>query len=226
MRQSIRHVLCVGTVTLGSLLIAGCGGGGNARLRSMNASPDIGSVDVVLDGKSVSSGVVFGTSSSYTSVKSGSRDLQIDPAATTTPLIDESVNLASGTDSTILLANFATSPNAIVLQDDNSAPTSGNAKLRIINAAPGLTPADVYIAPDGTDINSVAPVISGMGFETASGYESLEAGTYRVWFTAPGQKFVFIDSGPVSLGAGAVRTLVGLNDSSGTYSSTVLADVN
>jgi hypothetical protein len=65
-----------------------------------------------------------------------------------------------------------------------------------------------------------------MAFETASGYESLEAGTYRVWFTAPGQKFVFIDSGPISLVAGAVRTLVGLNDSSGTYSSTVLADVN
>jgi hypothetical protein len=111
----------------------------------MNASPDVGSVDVVVDGKSVSSGVVFGTSSSYTSVKSGSRDLQIDPNSTTTPLIDETVNLASGTDSTVLLANFATSPSAIVLQDDNSAPTTGNAKLRIINAAPGLTPAEASI---------------------------------------------------------------------------------
>ena len=69
-------------------------------------------------------------------------------------------------------------------------------------------------------------MISSMGFETASGYESLAAGTYRIWFTAPGQKFIFIDSGPVSLSAGQVRTLVGLNDASGTYSSTVLADVN
>lgn len=226
MRQLIRHVFCVGAVTVGSLLIASCGGGGNARLRLMNASPDVGSVAVVVDGKTLSSGVVFGTSSSYASVSSGSLDLQIDPASTTTPLIDESVNLASGSDSTVLLANFATSPSAIVLQDDNSAPTTGNAKLRIIHAAPSLTPADVYIAPDGTDINSVAPVISSMGFETASGYESLAAGTYRVWFTAPGQKFVFIDSGAVSLSAGQVRTLVGLNDASGTYSSTVLADVN
>jgi hypothetical protein len=224
--RSIRHVAFVGAVTLGSLLIASCGGGGNARLRLMNASPDEGSVDVVVDGKAVSNAVVFGTSSSYASVSSGSRHLQIDPTATTTPVVDESVSLGSGTDTTILLANFATSLNAITLQDDNSAPTSGNAKLRIINAAPGLTPADIYIAPDGTDINSVAPVISGMGFETASGYESLAAGTYRVWFTAPGQKFVFIDSGLLSLSAGQVRTLVGLSDSFGGYSSTVLADAD
>ena len=228
MRRSIRQVVVVGTVALGLvLLVTSCGGGGdNARLRLMHASPDEATVDVLVDSKTIANGIAFGTASSYTSLGSGSRHVQIEPSGTSTTVVDETVSLGSGTDTTILLANFATSLNAITLQDDNSAPTSGNAKLRVIQAAPGLTSADVYIVPDGTDINSVAPVYSGMPFESASTYTSLTAGSYRVWFTSPGQKFIFIDSGAISLASGQIRTVVGLNNSFGSFSSTVLSDLN
>src|SRR4029453_16602507 len=109
----------------------------------------------------------------YGSVTSGSRHLQIEPSGTSTPVVDETLTLSSGTDTTLLLANSATSLNAITLQDDNSSPASGDAKLRIINAASSLAPADVYIVSDGTDINSVAPFITSMGFESASTYATL-----------------------------------------------------
>jgi len=229
-RRSIPQIAVVGTVALGLglvTLISSCGGGGgNARLRVVHASPDEGSIDVLIDSKTIASGITFGTATSYTSLSSGSRHLQMEPSDTATPVIDETLSLGSGSDTTVLLANFATSLNAVTLQDDNSAPTSGNAKLRIINAAPGLAPADVYIVPDGTDINSVTPVLSSMGFESASSYTSLGAGTYRVWFTQPGQKFIFIDSGPLPLSAGQIRSVVGLNNSFGSFSSTVLSDLN
>ena len=52
------------------------------------------------------------------------------------------------------------------------------------------------------------------------------AASYEVFFTLPGQKFAYIDSGSLSFTAGQVRTVVGLNGSSGGFTSAVLADVN
>ena len=228
MRRSVRRRLEVGIVALGlAALTASCGGGGsNARLRLMNASPDEGNVDALIDSKTIATGIGFGTASNYASVGSGSRHLQIELSGTSTPVVDETLTLSSGLDTTLLLANFATNLNAIQLQDDNSPPTSGDAKLRVVNAASSLAPADVYVVSDGTDINSVAPFITNMEFESASTYATLTPGTYRIWFTAPGQKFVFIDSGPLSISAGQVRTVVGMNNSLGAFSSVVLSDLN
>ena len=110
--------------------------------------------------------------------------------------------------------------------DDNSAPTSGNMKLRIINASPGLGTADVYIVAPGTDLTTVSPTVSGLAFEVASTYQSLPAGSYEIFFTLPGQKFTYIDSGALSFSAGQVRTVLGLNGASGGFTSAVLADVN
>ena len=183
-------------------------------------------MDVLVDTKTISSGLAFGTATGYTSLSSGSRHIQIEPSGTGTPVIDETLSLGSGSDITVLLANFAATLNAVTLLDNNSAPSSGTGNVRIVNAAPSLGPADAYLAPDGTDINTVAPVLSGLAFEGATGYSSVNAGTYRVWFTAPGQKFIFIDSGPITVNSGQVRTVVGMNTADGSYTSAVLPDLN
>lgn len=224
----MRRILIVGTIGIAaSMFTASCGGGSDqAKLRVINASPDEGSMDVLVDTKTISSGLAFGTATGYAALSSGSRHLQIEPSGTTTPVVDETLSLGSGSDTTVLLANFAATLNAVTLLDNNAAPASGTANVRIVNAAAALGPADVYLAPDGTDINTVAPVLSGLAFEGASGYSSVNAGTYRVWFTAPGQKFVFIDSGPITLNAGQVKTVVGMSTTDGSYSSAVLPDLN
>lgn len=229
MQWTTRHIVIAGTLAVGLVLsIAGCGGGSGdkARLRVMHASPDSSALNILVDGNTLASGLAFESSTGYTSESSGSRELQVETAGNTTPIIDQTLSLGSGTDTTVLLANYAVSMNAVTFQDDNSAPTSGNVKLRVINAAPALQPADMYVVPDGTDINSVAPVISNMSFESSSGYASLTAGTYRVWLTAPGQKFPFVDSGALTLNAGQIRTVVGLNTAFGAYSAVVLSDLN
>jgi hypothetical protein len=99
-------------------------------------------------------------------------------------------------------------------------------KPRIINASPGLGRADVYIVAPGTDLTTVSPTISSLAFEVASSYQLLAAGTYKVFFTLPGQKFAYIDSGSLSFSAGQVRTVLGLNGTSGGFTSAVLGDVN
>jgi len=51
------------------------------------------------------------------------------------------------------------------------------------------------------------------------------AGTYQVEFTLPGQKYPYIDTGVLSLASGQIRTVVGMNTSSG-YTAAILADLN
>lgn len=192
----------------------------------MNAVPDEPSLDLLIDGTTSDSNISYGTSTGYQSVSSGSRHIQIEPSGSTTTLIDQTITFNSGTDTTILATNFSSSLSTVVLSDDNSAPASGNVKIRFVNAAPDLGPADVYIVAPGTDINTVSPNITSLGFGSASEYQNMTAANYEIVFTVAGQKIPQIDSGSLSFSAGQIRTFVSLNSSAGGFTETILDDVN
>lgn len=216
-------LLCVGTI----LLIAGCGGGGGGtRFRLMNAVPDEPSLDVLIDSTSVSSNLAYGTSTGYLSEKSGSHQVTIEPSGSSTSLLQQSISFASGSDTTVISSNFSSSVANLVLNDDNSAPASGDFKIRVVNASPNLGPADLYIVAPGTSLNTVSPTLSNLSFGTTTPYQSLAAGNYEIELTSVGQKFAAIDSGSITLSSGQVRTFVGLNSPQGGFSYTMLQDVN
>src|SRR6266567_830940 len=64
----------------------GCGGGGDSKtqLRVLQASPDAGAVDVLLDGTSFASGANYGTPTSYDKASSESHALKVTPNGSTT----------------------------------------------------------------------------------------------------------------------------------------------
>jgi hypothetical protein len=192
----------------------------------MNAVPDESNLDVLVDTATVASDLAYGTSSGYQAVKSGSHQVQIDPSGTTNSLLQGSVSFASGSDTTIVASNFSFSIETLVLSDDNSAPSSGDFKIRVVNAAPGLGPADVYIVAPGTSLNTVSPTLSNLAFDSVFSYQSLTAGNYEIVLTPVGQKFVAIDTGSLTFSGGQVRTFVGLNSQSGGFTYAVLPDVN
>lgn len=220
--------LCVGVGSLGAiLLVAGCGGGGGqTRFRLMNAVPDESSLEVLVDSNTVSSNLAYGTSIGYQSIKSGSHQITIEPAGSSTALLTQSVSVGSGSDTTIISSNYSSNIANLVLTDNNAAPASGDFKIRVVNAAPGLGPADVYIVAPATDLNTVSPNLSNVPFGSASSYQSLAAGSYEVVLTPVGQKFTAVDTGSIAFTAGQVRTFVGLNSQSGGFSYTMLQDVN
>ncbi len=216
-------ILCLGTI----LLIAGCGGGGGGtRFRLVNAVPDESALDVLVDSTTVSSNIAYGTSNGYMSVKSGSHQVAIEPSGTTTALLQQSITFASGSDTTIVSSNYSSNIANLVLTDDNSAPDSGKFRLRVVNAAPGLGPADVYIVAPATDLNTVSPTLTNLAFGGTTGYQSVTAGSYEVVLTPVGQKFTAIDTGSVAFSSGQVRTFVSLNSQSGGFSYALLHDVN
>jgi Domain of unknown function (DUF4397) len=192
----------------------------------MNAVPDESSLDVLVDSTSVSTNLAYGTSTGYLSEKSGSHQVGIEPSGSSTTLLQQSISLASGSDTTVISFNFSSSVANLVLTDDNSAPASGDFKIRLVNASPNLGPADVYIVTPGTPLSTVSPTLSNLAFGTSVTYQSLTAGNFEIELTSVGQKFAAVDTGTLSFIAGQVRTFVGLNNPSGGFTYTMLQDVN
>jgi hypothetical protein len=229
MRCRVRALLCAVPVLLAfALFTTACGSSSSngTKIRLVNAMPDETSLDLLVDTKSLATGATYGGATSYVGIASGSRQLEIEPTGTSTILITRTDTIASGSTLTLLSLNFSFVPSSVLLTDDNSAPTSGNFKLRIVNASPGMGTQDVYIVPDGTDIGSVDPTFSSMAFGDVSTYSSLAAGDYHVVFAVPGQKFITLDSGKLTYAAGQIRTGLGLNNLVTAFQYSQLSDVN
>jgi hypothetical protein len=218
-------VVCVGLLCLKAAVLAGCGSS-TAKARIVNASPGEGAITATIGGTSVASSLDYGTGSSYATVSSGSVSLNVEQSSTSNSVINETINLASKSTCTILLANYSTSVTAVTLTDNNSSPSSGEFNLRIVQASPSLGAADVYVVSPGTSLSSTAASVTDLSFESASTYLPLSAGTYEIYFTPTGQKTASIDSGAISFSSGQVRTVVGLNGSNGGYTTAVLDDLN
>jgi len=210
------------------LATLGCGGGSgsHAQLRVMQASPNEANLNVLVDSKTLASNLPFSQTTGYLTVDSGSRHLQLEVSGTSTPVIDQTFSLSGGTTTTYLATNFASSIMGVMYTDDNSAPSSGQFRIRVINASPGIGNADVYVVPAGTDLSTVTPNFSSLAFPASSTYLSFNAGAYEVFFTAPGTKVALIDSGSITLAAGQVRTVVGLDGPNGGFTSVALPDLN
>ena len=214
-------VSCIAFFAL--LLSVGCGGSSSAHLRLLNAIPVQGTIDMVVDNKSVATGVAYATASSYVNVSSGARQIQIQQTGNSLGSANPTLSAKSFT---TIVASAQASNGAMVLTDDNSAPGSGNVRVRVINGSVNMGTVDVYVVTAGTDINTVSATYTNVTDPSATGYTTLAAGSYQVFFTLPSTKTVLLSTIPLSFNAGQVRTVAGLDGQSGGLTTAVLSDVN
>jgi hypothetical protein len=246
-------------LALGTLgIFATSCGTDHSKIRLVHASPDSQPVDVAVDGKTVVTNLAFGgvsPATGYLTVTAGNRKVEVRATGTTTDLINSNVSFGSGKEYTVLASGFVTPPDnsdpnvvgiaAVVLTDDNSAPTSGNVKLRVVHDAPGngvppsptcvppqqtclLVDLDVYIVAPGTDISGISPTISNLAYGQASSYQSVAPTSNQVIFTLAGEKSPVINQ-TYNLTAGQIRTLITVNVQGGLIMATTpleLSDLN
>ena len=236
MKGKLSRVLPLGLalICLGAALLAvGCGSS-SSRFRFVQASTGVPTnVDLEVDGKNVQTSIGFGQAASYHSSTSGSHKFGVFAVGTTTnPYITSSVSLGSG-DTTLLAQNPFASIALAPYTDDNTAPTTGNVKLRIIQAAPTVAASgqgvDVYVVPTGQGIAGTNPQISSISYPNASSYLSLSAQSYDVVVTVRGtQNIISSLTATYPLKAGQIRTLVILDAATGggPYGLLELNDLN
>jgi hypothetical protein len=154
--------------------------------------------------------------------------VQVNAAGTTTSVIDEDIDLADGTDYTIIASGLVESIQPLVLTDDNSAPASGNVRVRAIHGAPSAPAVDIYVTAPGVDLAEATPVLSGVGFGDIADYVEVPAGNYQVRATLAGTTTVVIDSGTLTLVSGQVRTAIAVDavDGGAPFNLLLLSDRN
>ena len=232
MKGKLSRILpsAIALICLGSAFLAvGCGSS-SARYRFVQAATGVPTnVDLQVGGKTVQSSVGYGQPATYHTSKSGSQNFKLfPPGATTNPYVDSSISLGSG-DTTIIAENPLATIALAPYKDDNTAPTTGNVKIRIIHAAPTAGNFDVYIVPHGGGIAGFNPQISNLSFGSATNYLSLAASNYDVVMTAPATQNILSSLlYNYTLTAGQIRTIIVLDASigGGPWSQTILNDLN
>ncbi|MGH3877467.1 MAG: DUF4397 domain-containing protein [Actinophytocola sp.] len=193
----------------------------SAYLRLAHLSPDTPRVDVYLSAfnrpafKQEIKGVGYGDMSDYQAIQPGQYTIAMRPAGAnpaTKPVISQTVNAQKGRAYTVAGLGAFAKLALKVLDDEISLPPRGQARMRVVNAAPHV--GDLSIQREGT------AVIERAAFGNASSYAYVPAGATTLT-VAP------VEAGPtnlpITLEAGSVYTVLVL-EKSGSLSTAVRQD--
>ncbi len=152
-----------------------------ARFKFVSATTDLKTSDVLIDGAVALANVPYGSIASYGAVTAGSRNFRIQASdAPGAYVYDHSQTLNAAYDHSLVAYSIQGTGNAgmFALQDNNLPPSSGRAKLRIVNAGSDGTAYDAYI--------NYSKLLSGVAPATGSGYQEVDGATYAVTFSPAG----------------------------------------
>jgi hypothetical protein len=175
-----------------------------SRVRAVHASYDTGLVDILVDDVEVLADVPFKTASGYLEVPAGDRNVKVNAADTNITAIEVTPTLERGMDYTMLAVGTSI-PNTLeplLALDDNTAPTSGNAKVRVIHASPDAPAVDILV----DDVI----VLSNVPYKAISGYLEVPAGPHNIKVNATGTSTTVIDVTP-TLADGMIYTVIAMN---------------
>jgi hypothetical protein len=166
-----------------------------ARLKAVHAAPQTGAVNVLSDGVSIVPGEIYPSASSYVGVSPGAKNLAFEDASAPGAILAAATKtLAAASDSSIFLTGFPGSLKAVTLDDNNLPSSTGQPKVRFVNASPDAPPLDVLVGSN--------KVVSALSSPTASAYALIDAGTYTVTFNnaAAGTALLTVPNVVLSLG--------------------------
>lgn len=193
----------LGTIAVGGLALGATGveAQATARVRVVHMSPDAPAVDVLVDGQRAISNLAFKSASDYAALPAGQRSVRVTPAGQNqTAVIEANLPLQPNQDLTVVATGRLAEISALPLQDDNSAPTPGNAKVRFVHASPDAPAVDIAV----TGGQVLFPNVS---FRNASEYAQVPAGSYNLEVRPAGTQDVALRVPNVALQAGQSVTI-------------------
>lgn len=201
----------------------------DSSIRVINGIADRSDLDVGIDGAlspPLISGLNFASVSDYVIIAPGTHALTASPAGNPSViLVDFPFGVDAGRSATAFIAN---APDAAtpILEMDDYRPLAGEAKLNLYNAVQLHPLIDVYVAPPGTDLNTIAPTV---GLVPGGGVPNLRIaqGNFEITVRTAGIDTVLAGPTPIALNEGGFHTVL-LSDSVGgaTIDLTFLDDFN
>ncbi len=143
-------------------------------VRVIHASPFVGTADVFVDGTKLLSSFQFGAVTDYVAIPAGPHKVQIALVGKGigASVISETLAVSPGVAYTV--AATGADPSSLSLQVfiDNNLLSPGTAKLRVYQLSPDA--GTVSVDTGGNTL------LSGIGYQSASNYLTIAAGTYTI----------------------------------------------
>ncbi|WP_161889963.1 DUF4397 domain-containing protein [Pontibacter russatus] len=173
----------------------------NADVMVVHASPDAPGVDLLVNNTKVNNApLVYPTNTGYLDVPSGTQNIKVNAAGTSTTVIEANLDLEPDGDYTVFAINTLSDIEALVLEDDLSDPADGMAHVRFVHLSPDAPAVDVAVQG--------GPVLfSNSSFKDASDFMPVAAGTYTLEVRPAGSTDVVLTIPDVSLADDAIYTV-------------------
>jgi len=192
----LRKLLLVSGAAL-VLAFSGCGSGGggggagNGNVRVVNATHGHPNLDLLVASVKQSGPVAIGSAGTYVGVAGGAQAVAVSDSGTVTALATVGPSIGDGSYYTLVAYESNGVVKASWVGENDSAPASGTANLRVLDLASDAGALDVYITAPGVDLASVGtPTFSvgATGSSPSTSFLAFTPGTYRVRVTAGGNR--------------------------------------
>lgn len=162
----------------------------SVNLAVLAVSPDAPSLNLSINGTQVNAaGLTYATGLNYFITTAGKSNVVFYATGTSTKLAADTINFTANRTYTLFLANSITKPDFILLADTITAPASGMASMRFINASANSTAVALTFKGTTTLIGPNTSYKSYTSFESVKPatdtLEVLKAGTTNVLASLP-----------------------------------------
>lgn len=176
---------------------------GNSDVLVTHASPDAPGVGLLVDDVLVntSAPLNFPDNTGYLSVDAGIRNIKVNAFGTSTTVINADVAFEANKDYTVFAIDVLDSIEALVIEDNLTAPTAGNAHVRFVHLSPDAPAVDIAVASNG------AVVFADYEYKESSAFTPLAAGTYDLDVRLTGTSTSVLPLSGIALEDGKIYTV-------------------
>ena len=151
-----------------------------SQVRVIDASPDAPGLDLYQGTAILAYNLGLGTLTSYVPITPGTYNVSADQAGSHSQLITATGTFAAEAQYTVLIGNYLNALQELILKDQNTASPLGQVNLRFVDQSVRAGALDLYLVPGGSTVVTQRPVVTGISFNTNTGYLSVPAGTYTL----------------------------------------------
>ncbi len=205
-----------------SLLMLGCGSSTPSYVRSVNASNGLSNYTVQVGLQGVASSLPYGTegvqpkgdnysvndtSGAYRPIPAGAKQKVVVYTTPGSPLASGTQSFLAKSYYTVVTLAAAPSIEVQTLTDGDVAPSSGDFKVRLVQASPTAGAVDVYFTAQGASVGGSSPLFGNFQFgQVAAQYAQQSATAVEVQVTPAGNPAKILYTGVFTAVAGDIYT--------------------
>lgn len=190
----------------------------NANVKVVHASPDAPGVDLLVDDNVAGSNLTFPNNTGYLEVEEGTRNIKVNVSGTSNTVIEADLPILGNKNYSVFAVDAVSNLTPLVIEDDLTAPASGNSHVRFIHLSPDAPAVDITLK-DGT------VVFGDYEFKESSDFTPLPAASYDLQVRLAGTSTVVLELPGISVMDGNIYTVFAKGFVGGTANQALGAEI-